>query len=224
MERHFDEIRELEKLLEAVPPNQTGACALLPDPGADPPIGGDFGGPNGWNTNDGYSDEDGRARLLARLMHMAFVCDRTRVGTLMLTMFQSFMNAHPLVGASYNCHQLNHQGSQQPLNDLIAWHMDIFGELVALLRDTPEAGGSVLDRSAVVFIVEGGSFGNTEGSHSTNGMVCLVAGGAGGLVRGQHIVAQDAHPASVLISAMNAVGVQQNQLGQITGNIPALFG
>ena len=222
MERHFDEIRELEKLLEATPPSQTGACTLLPDPGADPPIGGDFNSPGGWNTNDGYSNEDHRARVLARLMHMAFVCDRTRVGTLMFTMFQSFMNAFPLVNAQYNCHELNHQGSMQPLNNLVAWHMDLFGELVALLRDTPEAGGSVLDRCAVVFIVEGGSIGN-QGSHATDGMVCLLAGGAGGLVRGEHLVAQGAHPANVLISAMNAVGVQQNQLGQITGNIPALF-
>ena len=195
---------------------------LLSDPGPDPPVGGDFNGPGGWNTNDGYSEEESRARVLNRLLHMAFVCDLTRSATLMYTMFQSFMNAHPVVGASYNCHELNHQGGQNPLNDFHAWHMDLFGDLVALLRDTPEAGGSVLDHCALVFLIEGGIGDN---SHSTSNMVALTAGGAGGMREGEHIVAPNGtHPVNVLITAMNAVGVTQNTLGEIQGAVPQLLG
>jgi hypothetical protein len=53
----------------------------------------------------------------------------------------------------------------------------------------------------------------------------LVAGGAGGLVQGEHIVAPASanHTANVLISAMHAVGVEQD-LGDVEGTIPALFG
>ena len=47
--------------------------------------------------------------------------------------------------------------------------------------------------------------------------------GAGGLRRGTHVVATRKHPANVLITAMNAVGVKRNTLGDITGNIPELL-
>jgi hypothetical protein len=53
-------------------------------------------------------------------------------------------------------------------------------------------------------------------------MACLVAGGAGGLVRGHHVVANGLHPVNVLISAMHAVGVEQN-LGEVNGIVPGLF-
>jgi hypothetical protein len=54
-------------------------------------------------------------------------------------------------------------------------------------------------------------------------MACLVAGRAGGLKPGQHVVAVGKHPANVLITAMNAAGVAGNTLGDVTGNIPALL-
>jgi hypothetical protein len=55
-------------------------------------------------------------------------------------------------------------------------------------------------------------------------MTCAIAGGAGGLVRGQHIVAPSStnHPANVLITAMRAAGYSGNTLGEVTGEIPSL--
>ncbi|MDH3656436.1 MAG: DUF1552 domain-containing protein, partial [Myxococcales bacterium] len=41
LERHFDEIRDLENRISALPPIASGVCFVPPDPGADPPIGGD---------------------------------------------------------------------------------------------------------------------------------------------------------------------------------------
>jgi Protein of unknown function (DUF1552) len=231
MDRHYDEIRALEQLLEATGPEQNANCMLLPHPGDDPPLGGEFGQPFAWNVNDGYSNEEARARVLTRLMHMAFVCDLTRVGTFMYTMFQSFMNAHPLVGASYNVHALNHLGQQTQHAAMIQWHMDHFGELVAMLRDTPEAGGSVLDNCAMAFLIEGGFRSATTTvpgghSHTTENMACLVAGGAGGLKQGHHVVAPNGanHPCNVLVSLMNAAGVDVTSLGDVQGAIGDLFG
>jgi hypothetical protein len=163
-------------------------------------------------------------------VHMAFVCDVTRVCTLMYTMFQSFMNIHPIIGASYNLHAMNHNGSQAQLNQMIAWHLDHFGELVAMLRDTPEAGGSVLDNCAMAFIPEGGfrtNPANQEGgtSHNTENMCLLVAGGAGGLVQGVHVQASPSanHPVNVLIGLMKAVGLPLDTFGEVTGHTPELF-
>ena len=66
------------------------------------------------------------------------------------------------------------------------------------------------------------SSGKANSSHSTENMACLIAGRAGGLSPGQHVVAAGKHPANVLITAMNAVGVPGN-LGELSGNIPQLL-
>jgi hypothetical protein len=50
------------------------------------------------------------------------------------------------------------------------------------------------------------------------------AGRAGGLAPGRHVAATGAHPARVLISAMQAAGHTGDSLGEVTGNLPQLFG
>ena len=95
----------------------------------------------------------------------------------------------------------------------------------------------MLDNTVLLFMDEGG-FGvgsehtdaeNAVGGfdeHSTDRMAVLVAGRAGGLQPGRHIRAKDPkrqHPANVLISAMNAMGMTTDKLGEVSGNIPELF-
>jgi hypothetical protein len=53
-------------------------------------------------------------------------------------------------------------------------------------------------------------------------MACLLAGRAGGLQPGQHVVAAGKHPANVLVTAMKAVGVQTDRLGEVVGDLPQL--
>ena len=52
-------------------------------------------------------------------------------------------------------------------------------------------------------------------------MAVCVAGGAGGLVQGEHVVATGLHPVNVLNTAMKAVGVDED-LGEVTGTVPGL--
>jgi hypothetical protein len=54
-------------------------------------------------------------------------------------------------------------------------------------------------------------------------MCALIAGRAGGLQPGQHVSAPGKHPANVIVSAMNAVGVEGG-LGEVPDGIPELFG
>jgi hypothetical protein len=231
LQEHFDKIRNLEDLLDNLPPDQTGACTQLPDPGEDPALGGAFGGddPNAYDVNAGYSGEATRIRVFSDLLHMALVCDLTRVATFMHTMMQSFMNVEPFTGHQFAMHDMSHNGQTVNYDDVIAWHMDHYAYLVAKLRDTPEGAGTLLDSCAVVYLTEaGGGYSYENGSafsaHSTDNMAMFIAGGAGGLVRGQHIVAPNGanHPSNVLISAMHAVGVEED-LGDVEGYIPELF-
>ena len=55
-------------------------------------------------------------------------------------------------------------------------------------------------------------------------MILRVGGRAGGLAPGGHIAATGTHPSKVLVSAMQAAGYTGDTLGEVTGNVPELFG
>lgn len=228
LQRHLDEIRALETRIQDLPPPAQGICQVPTDPGMDPAVGGNQ--PDGsYTTNNGYSDEDLRAKVFCDLIHMAFACDLTRSASLMFTMFQSHMNMFPLVGLANDLHEIGHSGMGTiGMAKAQAWHIKHFAYLVAKFRDTPEGNGSMLDNMAIVMLHEGGhgfdpSSGKQNSSHCSERMACLIAGRAGGLKPGKHVVATNQHPAQVLLSAMNAVGVQTNTLGEVSGTIPELF-
>lgn len=241
LERHFDEIRDLE-LRIANTPDMGGACMRPAEPGEDPPIGGDNAGAGSDTiaTNTGYSDEHGRARLLADLIHMAFVCDLTRAATLQITVFQSHMNVYPVTEAMglavrADLHECGHNGDaenrgQLPVSTCLAWHISHYAYLLDKLKNTPEGAGTLLDNSAVIFMPEAGhgvqlnDGVSVDQTHSVDRMVLLVGGRAGGLAPGRHIAAAGAHPAQVLVSAMQAVGHTGDSLGEVSGTVPELFG
>jgi hypothetical protein len=239
MERHFDELRALEKRLEQIKTPNGTSCKILPDPGADPPVGGavDGGDKNGYAANGAWSDEELRATIMVDLIHMAFACDLSRVSALMFTYSQSFLNTYPLFGLPTNFHELGHGGvtggdaGAKAMADAVAWHVKHIARLTKKLRDTTDVDGStVLDNTAIALTFEGG-WGydpqqNNEGvAHSSENMVVLLAGLAGGLNKsgGQHLRRADSHPAQVLNTAMKAVGVNQ-QLGEVSGTIDGLIG
>jgi hypothetical protein len=192
-------------------------------------VGGSHGtDTSGFDISLGYSDEDTRARVFCDLIHLAFACDLSRVASLMLTMAQSHMSAAPLTGDPYDIHELGHSAlGTAAVSRMIAWHVKHFAYLVAKFRDTPEGDGSLLDHSALVLLHEGGhgydpAGGKLLSSHSTENMACLIAGRAGGLQPGHHLATAGLHPANVLVTAMNAVGVDGG-LGEVTGTIPGLL-
>lgn len=241
LEQHFDEIRALEQRVAMMPPIDAGACQALEDPGADPAIGGNNAGSGSGDiaTNTGYSNEHERTRLMCDLIHMAFVCDLTRVATLQITVFQSHMNVHPITTMMgrpilSDQHEVGHNGDannrgQLAVSTVLQWHVSHYAYLLERLASTQEGAGTVLDNSAIVFLPEGGhgrqlNDGSTENqTHSTENMVVLVAGRAGGLSPGQHVDGAGAHPAQALISAMQGAGYAGDTLGEVSGNIPELF-
>ena len=233
LQRHLDELRDLERRVATIAPPQTSACMRPTDPGADPAVGtaqGNDGTNNTYSQNLGYSNEEGRANLFVDLIHLAMVCDLTRVASLQMTMFQSHLNMYALTGQATDCHELGHGGAPGgtlAVSKGIAWHVKHFARLVQKFKDTPEGNGTMLDSSAMAFLLEGGHGWDPEGvkdnsSHSTENMAVMLAGRAGGLQPGQHVVAAGKHPANVLITAMKAVGVLSDTLGEVTGDLPQL--
>jgi hypothetical protein len=239
MERHYDEIRALENQLEHVP-EIGGACKLPLEPGDDPAIGGSIvGDTTEYSTAAGYSNEELRAKLLCDLIRMAFACDLSRVSALMWTMWKCYMNAYEISGQQWktDVHSISHSGLPlEATGDAIGWHVKHFARLMKLLRDTPEVDGStLLDHTALVMTFEGGGgfdpeANNTISTHSSENMVVLVGGKAGGLNAdgGRHIRKQGAHPVNAVLSAMKAAGygagADEVTLGEVTGHVPELFG
>jgi Protein of unknown function (DUF1552) len=223
--RHFDEIRTLETRIQALSAAAGGACKAPADPGQDP---------------ESRGQEDARAAILTDLIAMAFACDLSRVATMQMVWQNSTMNAKGVIGVDDDLHNLSHhfnwrKGDPSDTNApstatvaIIEWQIKHYARLVRKLRDMTDFDGkTVLDNSALVMGFEGG-YGHDPDSnfdhsaHSTENMCILVGGRAGGLKPGQHIVATDKHPASAVISAMNAVGCKGG-LGEITDTIPQLF-
>lgn len=241
IERHYDELRDLERRIDGAMDLAGGACAVPMDPGADPAIGGDNAGSDSGSiaTNTGYSNEGLRTRLLADLVHMAFACDISRVFSLQITVFQSHMNVFSLTSdmglpIRADLHEVGHNGDadnrgQLPVSTCLKWHVEHYAYLLDKLRQTPEGDGNLLDNSAIVFLPEAGhgtqlDDGQSQNQgHSVENMVMLLAGRAGGLQMGTHIDGSGYHPAQALLTAMRAVGYESDDFGEVSGTIPGLL-
>jgi hypothetical protein len=215
LQAHFDAIRDLEMRVGSMPVPM-GSCHKPAMPPSDPPI------------NAGYSNEEQRAQTMVGILAMALACDLTRSATFQLTQWKCYMNMSGIDGKNTDMHSMTHAPDVNGVADAIAWHVKQFSRLTAALKAIPEVdGSSVLDHTAMVMCMEGGNGYDPEGKasnmpHSTENMSCLVAGRAGGMKPGKHVVATGKHPANVVLSAMNAVGVSGG-LGEVSGQISDLF-
>ncbi len=242
MQRHFDELRALENALNAIEPPDSPACQPVEDPGDDPPIGGavengEQGMGGGYDSTAAYSDEERRATVLTDLIHMAFACDISRVANLMFTYSQCFLNMNPIYGYPTDLHEMSHYsmgGGEDGANamaDGIAWHVKHWGRLLQKLRDTEDFdGSSMIDSTSAILCFEGGWGYDPEqdaqgSAHSSENMAVLIGGKAGGLNAsgGRHLRATGRHPAEVINTAMQAVGVS-TQLGEVSGSFDELMG
>ncbi len=241
MQRHFDELRALEMRLNNITPPDSPSCVLPGDPGDDPPIGGavengEQGDGGGYDSTAAYSNEEERAQVMVDLIHFAFACDLYRVANLMFTYSQCFLNMNPIYGYKSDLHEISHysmgggQPGQDALADCVGWHVKHWANLMKKLRDTTDFDGTpILDATSMILCFEGGIGYDPEqdaqGSpHSTENMMVLIGGNAGGLHAsgGRHIRKQDEHPTKVINTAMRAVGVNQ-QMGDVAGTYDELF-
>jgi hypothetical protein len=230
LEQHFEYIQAMEAKLKAIEPS----CAAPAAPGNDPPIGGalfDVSGKNiaSYTGTAGYSNEDLRADVLSDFIAMAFACDLARVASFMQTSWKCYMNAYAFTGAQSDVHGLTHVDNQlNILSDGMAFFVKQLARLAKKLKAIPQSdGGTALDHSAMVLLFEGGfghstDNGSPNSAHSAENMVAVVAGRAGGLKAGVHVKGGGAHPAKVVISAMQAVG-GPSKLGEVSGALPGLL-
>ncbi len=230
--QHLQEVRELEGRINATQPQVPMTFTIPADPGADPTVGGSnpvVNGSSTYNVNNGWSDETTRGNLMADLIAMALATDLTRSVNFQVSLPQCFINMNSINGSGMDVHAHSHNGVDQMMAKAISWHLRFTARLIAKLAAIPEGGGTVLDSSAVVYTSEGGLGFSAEGnapnsSHSTENMMVVVGGKAGGLRLGQHLACGNRnHPAQAILTALKAVGYAPNQLGEVSGLIPGLL-
>lgn len=219
LEQHFDEIRDLENRLANLPTGGGAGCNKPADPGSDPSATS-FPTYDGQTT--GYSDEDLRASIFVDLIHMAMVCDLTRVATLMINYEQSGMSLEPLWGSPWEMHSLTHQDDIVDRNEIwnavTSWQSKFFAQLVAKLAETPEpSGGMMLDNTIVVHTNSGGRTG-----HGANNLCFAVAGRPSVLRIGEHIRPSGAHPAQLFQTLLYSLGIDTD-FGELPGLLPELM-
>lgn len=217
MEQHFEEIRAIEKRLATTSPPAAGSCTKPQQPGADPTI-------SNANSAGGWGDETLRGDLQAEILAMAIACDLTRAVSWQLTFDQCGLGSQFISGVSSDLHAISHDVNndvtgtlQAALKSHLNWHCARFAKLVQKLASLPEGGGSVLDSTFI-----GMGFGEGISAHNRDTMHMFVAGCPDRLRMGQHIDVSGQHPATMWISALNALGVSSNKLGEVSGRMTAL--
>jgi hypothetical protein len=124
---------------------------------------------------------DAQMQVMARLA----ACDITRVMSLQYRVGENDGNPYPWLGITEGHHTLSHAGdddtvSRDKLIKIYTWYAEMFGKLLGYLDAIPEAGGTVLDNSIVVWGSELGK-GNT---HDFRRTPFVFGGCAGGKVAG----------------------------------------
>jgi hypothetical protein len=166
------------------------------------------------------SDSIGRAGVLFNLIRLALKTDSTRVVTLFI---RGMDEKPPIAGVSEGHHGLSHHGQNpakiEQLRIIERTEMTAFRDFLASLRDTKEAGGSLLDHTQVLI---GSNLGDASG-HGTTNLPILLAGG--GYKHGQHIAGNtsDNTPlAKLFVTMLQRFGVEADKFGSGTGTITGL--
>lgn len=163
----------------------------------------------------------GRAKLMFDLIRLAFVTDSTRVVTLNLDAFAP--GVIPVTGVSHGYHNLSHHGLDPDkiaeLRLIDEAQLNVFGYLLDRLRNTPEQGNRLLDRTAVVF---GSNLGNAS-AHDTRNMPMFLAGG--GFRHGQHLAFDQTNNyplCNLFVSLLQRMGIESDRFGSSTGTMTGL--
>ena len=207
LDEYFTAIRDIELRIER----------SVHMPAATPPRG--FAAPDA-RAEFNWADH---ARLLGDLMTLAFETDTTRVCTFVFA--NEFSGAsYPYAGINDSHHHVSHHGDNAEriaATTRINLHMlDQFAHIVHKLKETKEAGGTLLDNCMITY----GS-GNSDGNqHSKSNLPILLAGrGGGSLQPGRHIRFSEETPlANLWLSLLDRFGANADRFGDSTGRLSDL--
>ncbi|MFT5524052.1 MAG: hypothetical protein ACI9G1_004942 [Pirellulaceae bacterium] len=206
LEQYFTSIRELEQqLLQAEAWEQKPKPKVaLPEP----------------RENKESAQLITRLRTTYDIIKLALETDSTRIVSLFI---QPLGVLNEIAGVRHETHSLTHHGNRPEMMDELRKieeaQFQAFGEFLASLKSVAGNGGTLLDRTSVVY---GTCMGNANG-HSNQNWPMMLAGG--GFKHGQHL-AFDNHrnePISKLfVSLLQRLGMETDEFSSGKGTITGL--
>ena len=213
MDAHLEAVRALDHSLTTGAGVTSERACRRPDLG--PPL-------DVWKNDD----IPAIARLQMDLVAMALACDLTRVATIQFGnagashrftwLGREFVTdpALPATCQARGFHALAHREadpvSRAKLVAINTWYARQFAYLLEKLASIPEAGGSVLDHTAVVWLNELGE-GGTHGHQRTP---WVIGGSAGGFFKTGQVVSFPGEPHNrLLLTLCHAMGVATDVFG-----------
>jgi hypothetical protein len=202
LESHLEAVRDVEKRLQA------GAAPAAACARPAPPPSGTGGSTLGIEVaNNAHAD----------LVALALACDLTRVFSFLFSAAQD-LTVYRELGESEGYHTLTHNASWYFAKGkyTVVFKMKQLAYLAEKLKATPEGAGNLLDHTLV--------YGTTEmqdaAAHGRNDHPFILLGRAGGAVAGGTYVRTPTsmYVGSVMISALNAVGVPAKAMGDPVQN------
>ncbi len=163
-------------------------------------------------------DHEEHTKLMFDLMAIAYQADIIRISTFMMAREVSY-RTFPKLGISEAFHPASHhQNNPQRLEQLAkinAFHVQQVAHLLDRLKATPDGDGTLLDHSLILY----GSAMSNSNVHDHAPLPVLVAGGAGGKLKGgRHLSYPTGTPMSnLLVSILNKAGVEQERVGDSKG-------
>lgn len=202
MDTYLDSVREVERRVQKIKQQDLSHLDL-----PEPPLGM-------------QADFREQQTLLFDLIALAFQGDITRIANYMMAA-EASMKAYTHLDISEAFHPLSHHG-QDPdkldkLERIQTYHSELFAEFLTKLDSMPEADGTVLDNSILLF---GSNMSNSD-LHNNNPLPSAVFGRGGGTIRGgQHLRYEPNTPfANLLLTLLNRAGVEIEAFGDSTGQL-----
>jgi hypothetical protein len=153
-------------------------------------------------------------------MALAYQADLTRILTFSMDR-EASMRTYTNLEVSEAFHPLSHHGnnpdSLAKLVRIQTYHTEVFANFVRRLVETPEADGTVLDHSTILF---GSNMSNSD-RHNNDPLPSAILGHANGRIRGgQHLAyPQDAKFSNLLITLFDRNDIPVESIGDSDGTL-----
>ena len=159
----------------------------------------------------------GRVQLLMNLIPLIIQTDSSRVVAVMI---QDHQAVPQIAGVSGEHHNLSHHGFDKAkvdqLKKIESELMRCFGRLLTGMTAKTEAGGTLLDHTAVLF---GSNLGNAN-SHDAKNLPVILAGGG---FKHRGFVANNSDKSTPLcnlyLTMLNSMGMETRSFAQSTGEV-----
>lgn len=159
----------------------------------------------------------GQTRLMYQLSQLALQTDSSRIITLFINQGAGKQNIKGVTSATHGLtHQSGSPEKREELRKLEEAQFGVLNELLTGLKTSPDAAGSLLDHTMVLY---GTNFGNA-GAHTNTNLPVLLAGG--GFRHGQHLAfdQQNNYPLTNLyVNLLQNLGVETDKFASSTGTM-----